>query len=150
MKSNPGNFRSIDEARVSSGLGNSVKITLPSKRYLPKYCLHCACPCESQVPVPVEGDVSGFSSDVKAAGCLMIGFGMGRLIGTLFAMGAARSILEGGKSSKAAMCVPVCQKCRREKGLPRIERVRDGLNLWCCEEYAAKYHAGDYGNSDLY
>ena len=79
-----------------------------------------------------------------------MGLLFGRLIGLGLAMGPAKGMLEAGRMRQRMVRVPVCARCHRTKGLPRIERVEGGLRIRCCEGFAEKIRRRDFGGSDPY
>jgi hypothetical protein len=54
-------------------------------------------------------------------------------------------MLEAGRRSQKKIAIPVCSKCQRARGLPRVERIEQGLQIRCCKEFATRFERGEFG-----
>lgn len=145
MNPSRGNPSHFDAGLYSLGRPANTKLVISARQRLPHYCVYCARDCGRFIQVAIEGEVSQLPSEIKAAGCLMMGFGLGRFLGLGLAMGPAQGMLEAGRNSQKKMGIPVCGKCQRERGIPRIERVEEGLQIRCCKDFATRLERGEFG-----
>ena len=138
----PGNFRTIEEARRDVGDGANCEIEAAFGQAMPPYCMYCARNTTRTIMVPVSSWTKD-NQEAKAAGCLFLGFMLGRRF-PLFAILQSAGAVSNGPGSHRDVSLPVCQTCSTSYGAPLAEMVsKSRVKVACCERFKERFDRGD-------